>query len=213
MAMLCTLSDVKTLLGISLDDLSKDSILTLLIKQASADIEGYLGYTLSMSEYIDEVHCANYRQIIQLNHFPLRSVSSVTANGVEITDYKILPEYARWGNLYRGYGWGSGAYLRGFTNDVVAGMWNIEVTYTAGYYLPGDTGYTEGAENSLPYDISAVCMRLVEQAYLYKTSGAVGLKAHSEGHISDTYGDNASAIGLSEDAKKALARYVLVGLA
>ena len=95
MAMLCTLSDVKTLLGIPLDDLSKDSILTLLIKQASADIEGYLGYTLSMAEYVDEVHCANYRQIIQLNHFPLRSVSSVTANGVEITDYKILPEYAR----------------------------------------------------------------------------------------------------------------------
>ena len=95
MSMLCKLSDLKTLLGISSQDTSQDDKLTLMIKSASAKIEGYIGYSLARADYTDELHSVNDRQLIQLNHFPLQSVANVTANGVEITDYKILPEYAQ----------------------------------------------------------------------------------------------------------------------
>jgi hypothetical protein len=211
--MLCTLTDVKTMLNISADDSSQNDKLNLLIKQYSALIEGYIGYKLARAEYTEEVHCENNRQVFYLNHFPLQSVSSVTVGGESITDFKLLPQYARWGGLYRGLGWGDKAYVRGFTHDVVAGVWDILVSYTAGYYLPDDEGYTEGAEDSLPYDISVCCLNLVVEKYNLDAMGAVGLKGHTEGHITDTYSDEANNVGLSESAKKLLDKYVFYGVA
>ena len=154
--MLCTLTDVKTMLGIT--DTSQDDYLTLLIKQQSALIEGYIGYKLARANYTEEVHSVNDRQLVSLNHFPLQSVSQCTIDGKEISDYKIIPEYARWGRLYRGLGWIGPEYTRGFTHDIFAGEWCIKVSYTAGYYLPNDTGYVLGADNSLPYDITTCCI-------------------------------------------------------
>ena len=211
--MLCTLSDVKTMLNISLEDTTQDSKLNLLIKQYSALIEGYIGYKLARANYTEEVHCENNRQVVYLNHFPVQSVSSVTVGGEAITDFKLFPEYTRWGGLYRGLGWGQKAYTRGFTHDIVSGVWDIKVSYTAGYYLPNDTGYVLGNEDSLPYDISTCCVNLVVEKYNLDKMGAVGLKAHSEGHISDTFSDNANNVGLSASAKLMLDKYVYYGVA
>ena len=211
MSMLCTLQQVKTFLGIT--DTSHDDKLTLLIKSASAKIEGYIGYSLQRGVYTEEVHSVNNRQLIQLNHFPIQSVSGVTINGEAITDYKLFPEYTRWGRLYRGYGWVGGVYTRGFTHDVVSGVWEIEVSYTAGYYLPNDTGYVEGAEDSLPYDIVAVCMEMVALKFNYEQSGAIGIKSHSEGGISESYGDDSCGVGLSESARGILDSYKYYGVA
>lgn len=211
--MLCTLTDVKTMLNISVQDTSQDAKLNLLIKQYSALIEGYIGYKLARANYTEEVHCENNRQVIYLNHFPVQSVSSVTVGGGSITDFEILPQYARWGGLYRGLGWGQKAFVRGFTHDIVAGVWDILVSYTAGYYLPNDVGYTEGAENSLPYDITTCCLNLVVEKYNLDAMGAVGLKSQTEGHKTETYSDEANNVGLSESAKKLLDKYVFYGVA
>lgn len=213
MSMLCTLSQVKTLLGIPQNVTTQDDKLNLLIKSASAKIEGFIGYSLQRANYTEEVHSVNNRQLLQLNHFPLQSVSSVTANGEPITDYKLFPEYTRWGRLYRGYGWTGGMYTRGFTHDIVAGFWEIEVSYTAGYYLPNDTGYVEGAVDSLPYEIVALCAESVVIKYNLEQANAVGIKSHSEGGISESYGDDSCEVGLSASAKEALAKYVWYGVA
>ena len=213
MTMLCSLSDVKVLLGISASDTSHDDKLNLFIKMASGKIEGFLGYSLARASYTDELHAVNYRQLLPLNHFPIQSVSAVTANDEAITDYKVLPEYARWGNLYRGNGWGGSVYTRGFTHDTVSGVYDVKVSYIAGYYLPGDTGYVEGSPDSLPYDIVSVCIDLVIQKFKLDEAGAVGLKAHTEGHISDTYGDEANDVGLSISARTLLSKYIYYGVA
>jgi hypothetical protein len=210
--MLCKLSDVKILLGINSEETSLDDKLTLFIQQTSSYIEGYIGYSLARKEYVDELHSVNTRQLLQLNHFPIQQVFEVKANGVEITDYKVLPEYARWGSLYRGYGWNGNVFTRGFTHDVVSGAWEIVVNYTAGYYLPDDENYVEGAEDSLPYDIVAVCINCVVEKYNLDKMGAVGLKSHTEGHVSDTFSDSASNPGLSDSAKAALSRFVWYGV-
>lgn len=208
---LCNLEDVKTLLGIT--DNSADAKLTLMIKTVSSQIQSYLGYKLAMADYTEELHSVNNRQLIQLNALPLRSVASVTVNGAEIDDYKVIPEYARWGQLYRGNGWSGAVYTRGFTYDVVAGAWEIKASYRAGYYLPGDENYTEDGEDSLPYDIVSACMQMVALRYQYDVMGAVGLKSHTEGHITDSFGDSSSEIGLTESVKKLLAPYVVYGVA
>ncbi len=159
------------------------------------------------------MHSVNDRQLVSLNHFPLQSVSSVTIDGKEISDYKILPEYARWGRLYRGLGWVGPEFTRGFTHDIFAGEWCIKVSYTAGYYLPNDTGYVLGADNSLPYDITTCCINCVVEKYNLDKMGAIGLKGHTEGHISDTYSDSANNVGLSASAKLVLDKYVFYGVA
>lgn len=210
--MLCALSDVKTILNIPLDDTSKDAKLNLLIKQYSALIQAYIGYRLARAEYIDELQCENNRQVIYCNHFPIQSVESVEVESKIISDFKILPEYSVWGGLYRGDGWGAKCFTRGFTHDVVSGVWDIKVSYTAGYYLPGDENYTEGADDSLPYDIVAVCINCVVEKFSLDEIGAVGLKSHTEGHISDTFSDSASSLGLSDSAKTALSRFVFYGV-
>ena len=86
---LCNLEDVKTLLGIT--DNSADAKLTLMIKAVSSQIQSYLGYELAMADYTEELHSVNNRQLLQLNALPLRSVTSVTVNGAEIDDYKVIP--------------------------------------------------------------------------------------------------------------------------
>jgi hypothetical protein len=201
------------MLNIPLDDTTKDAKLNLMIKQFSSLIEGFIGYKLARAEYTEEVHSENNRQLLQLNHFPLQSVSSVTVGGEDLTDWKLFPEYTRWGRLYRGLGWGQKAFVRGFTHDVVAGVWDIKVSYTAGYYLPDDEGYVAGNDDSLPYDITTCCLNLVVEKYNLDAMGAVGLKGHTEGHITDTYSDEANNVGLSESAKKLLDKYVFYGVA
>ena len=210
---LCSLSDVKVMLNISASDTSLDDKLNLLIKQVSAQIESYLGYKLARKEYTEELHAVNCRQLLSLNHFPIQSVTSVTHNGEEVTDFLMIDEYTKWGRLYRKFGWGGQLITQGFEHDVVSGAYDYKVTYTAGYYLPGDTGYVEGADDSLPYDISVACANMVILKYNYDAQGATGLKAHSEGNISDTYGDGSSDIGLSESCKLALKKYCFYGVA
>jgi hypothetical protein len=211
--MLCTLADVKTMLNIPLEDASKDGKLNLLIKQYSALIQAYVGYRFARAEYVDELQCENNRQVIYCNHFPIQSVQSVEVGNKSISDFKLLPEYSVWGGLYRGLGWGDKCFTRGFTHDAVGGVWDVKVSYTAGYYLPDDENYTEGAEDSLPYDIVAVCINCVVEKYNLDATGAIGLKSHSEGHVSDTFSDSASNPGLSDSAKAALSRFVRYGVA
>ena len=210
---LCSLSDVKVMLNISASDTSLDDKLNLLIKQVSAQIESYLGYKLARKDYTEELHAVNCRQLLSLNHFPIQAVTSVTHNGEEVTDFLMIEEYTKWGRLYRKFGWGGQLITQGFEHDVVSGAYDYLVSYTAGYYLPGDTGYVEGADDSLPYDISVACANMVVLKYNYDAQGATGLKAHSEGNISDTYGDGSSDIGLSESCKLALKKYCFYGVA
>ena len=186
--MLCKLNDVKALLKIDELDTTHDAQLTLLIKSVSAKIENYIGYSLKRANYVEELQSVNNRQVVYFNHFPIQSVESVEVNGEPITDFKVIPKYAKWGGLYRGNGWSGDFYIRGFTADIVSGAWEIVATYDAGYYLPDNENYVEGAEDSLPYDITAICMELVVLQYTYDVSGATGIKSHSEGGISDTFG-------------------------
>lgn len=212
--MLCNLTDVKDYLGITTTE--KDSMLTLIIKQVSALIESYVGIKLARTQYTEELHSVNNNQLLKLNNTPIQSVTSVKVNGAEIDDWKLLPEYKKIGFLYRGDGWNGAYYTRGMTYDPVAGAKSIEVTYYAGYYLPNDSGYVEGAEDSLPYDIITACMTAVVEQYQLHSMGAEGLKSHSEGGISDTWNDgDANMIdgGLSKKVASMLSGYKQYGVA
>ena len=205
--MLCSLEDVKTLLGIS--GTEQDTKLNLLIKNVSAKITNYLGFSLARSTYTEELHSVNNNQLLKLSHFPIKSVSAVTINDDEIDDY-LINEYAPIGFLYRAIGWCGNYYTRGMTHDIVSGEYSIKVTYIAGYYLPGDENYVEGSPDSLPYDIVTACMNGVVE--VYNRQGMQGIKAHSEGGISDTFADTEES-GLSKSVTSLLVNFKELGVA
>ena len=196
--MLCTLASLKTYLGITTT--SQDDFLTMLIKQTSAMIENYLGYSLSRKEN-SEVHNVNNEQLLLLDCQPIQSVSLVKIGDQEIDDYKIIPKYSKTGMLYRGLGWCGQYYTRGMTYDVVSGVYEIEVDYISGYYLPGDTGYVEGEESSLPYEIQSACIMACAEEYNIKMNNAEGIKSYSEGGISTTFADSGTMADCGLSAK------------
>lgn len=213
--MLCTLGDVKALLNIT--DESKDLQLTLMIKQVSSQIEGFIGYKLERKEYQDEVHSVNFEQLLFLNNRPIQVVDSVKIAGAEITDFELLPQYTIFGALYRGNGWNGGVYTRGMDYDVVSGKNQIKATYTAGYYLPNDEEYSEGADDSLPFEIVNACLTAVSELFLIRSQNLDIVKSHSEGGISTTYGHNDTALmgsnGLSKKVCDMLEDFRAVGVA
>ena len=199
--MLCTLSQLKTYLEIPTEEEKFDENLTLIIKKTSAQIENYLGYPLSRQENTEEVHSVNNEQLILLDNQPIQSVSSVTVGGLNVDDYKIIPKYAKVGMLYRGPGWCGSYYTRGMTHDVVSGVYEIYVDYVSGYYLPNDEGYTEGASDSLPFDIVSACLEGCVEAWNIKQNRAEGIKQYSEGGISTTFSDSGSMADAGLSAK------------
>ena len=196
--MLCTLASLKTYLGITGD--TQNDFLTMLIKQNSAMIENYLGYPLQRKEN-SEVHNVNNDQLLILDCQPIQSVSEVKIGGQEIDDYRIIPKYSKTGMLYRGLGWCGEYYTRGMTYDIVSGVYEIEVEYISGYYLPGDEGYTEGAEDSLPYDIMSACILACAESYNIKLNNAEGIKSYSEGGQSTTFADGGTMADCGLSAK------------
>ena len=205
--MLCTLASLKTYLGITTTD--NDEILTMLIKQNSAMIENYLNYSLARKVNEAEVHSVNNEQLLLLDNQPIQSVSAVTIKGTAIDDYKLIPKYSQVGMLYRGLGWCGEYYTRGMTYDAVAGVYEIEVSYTSGYYLPNDTGYVEGASDSLPYDIMTACIMACAEEWNVKINNAEGIKSYSEGGQSTTFLDNGTLAdsGLSRKVCSMLESY------
>jgi hypothetical protein len=205
--MLCTLTDLKTYLGITTNE--SDSVLEMLIKQNSAMIENYLNYSLARKINEAEVHSVNNEQLLLLDNQPIQSVSAVTIGGTAIDDFKVIPKYSSVGMLYRGLGWCGEYYTRGMTYDPVAGVYEIEVSYISGYYLPNDEGYSEGASDSLPYDIMTACIIACAEEWNVKVNNAEGIKSYSEGGQSTTFLDNGTMAdsGLSRKVCSMLESY------
>lgn len=205
--MLCTLADLKTYLGITTNE--SDSVLEMLIKQNSAMIENYLNYSLARKVNEAEVHSVNNEQLLLLDNQPIQSVYAVTIGGTAIDDFKVIPKYSSVGMLYRGLGWCGEYYTRGMTYDAVSGVYEIEVSYISGYYLPNDAGYVEGASDSLPYDIMSACIIACAEEWNVKVNNAEGIKSYSEGGQSTTFLDNGTMAdsGLSRKVCSMLESY------
>ena len=187
---------------LDISDTTQDAKLTLFIEQASAKIAQYLGYPVKRATYTDEKYAINNQQILMLRSQPLQSVTSVSIAGVAVTDYELSPDDMAIGCIFRGTGWCGNYYVRGLAPDPVSGFRDIKITHVSGWYLPGDALYVKDDPSSLPIGISTAATEAVVERYRINMISAEGLKAHSEGGISDTFGDN---IGLSQRIRDDLA--------
>jgi hypothetical protein len=186
---LTTLANVKAGLNIPVANTAYDSLLTTLINQVSAAIVRALGYPVKRQTITGEKAAVNGTLLLQLRAQPIQSVSSVTLAGAALlpdsdSGFYLLPEYSAVGMLYRPMGWYGPFLTRGITYDPLAGTYCATVDYVAGWYLPADVGYQEGADASLPLDLSAAAD--YEVAFRFNTiqRGSQGLSSMTEGKLS-----------------------------
>lgn len=199
-AALTTLADVKLFLRIPSATTADDSFIENLINQASVMAGDYCQRNFARATYTNEIQAVNNRSFLILRNWPIITVSSILENGVAITDQSTNPDDYAKGMIYREKGWIGRHLVAGLTDDPVAGARIYSVTYTAGYYMPGDVAtyplvppavdhYVAGSATSLPLSLSMACTQFVAGQYAISTSGGMGLKAYSEGQVSWTWGD------------------------
>lgn len=186
MDILTDLDTVKTLLCISLNDSSSDALLNIYIKKTSEFISRYCGRKFGRATLTENIK-GNALQFLPLERYPIREIEELTENGNELVidqDYFMSNQDAEAGMLFKPNGWAPSVTTRGLVLDPGPGVRNIDVTYTGGYYLPDDSEYIEGDDDSLPSDISYVCAAMVVDAYNKKMNGGNGLKSLTEGGLS-----------------------------
>lgn len=215
---LCTLANVKTLLGIATEDTAKDALLEAIISKVSAAICAYTGRSFKRATYTAEPYAVNGQPYLYLNAWPIQTITSISLAGAVLTlnvDYYMSALDAQVGRLYRPQGWQGAMLSRGLIPDAYEGDRDILVTYTAGYYLPddvttppADTHYIAGAADSLPADLQAIAEAAVCIRYGALTKGADGLTSIKEGGAAYTFEEGGSL--LNANLKKALARYARI---
>lgn len=214
---LCTLANVKLLLGIT-SDTTKDALLEMLITKAGAAICAQTGRVLKRATYTAEPYAVNGQPYLYLKQWPIQALTSVTLGGALLTvnvDYYMSAADAAVGRIYKPDGWNGAMLSRGLIPDAYEGDRDILITYTAGYYLPDDVTtapetahYVAGAADSLPADIQAIAEAAVCIRYGAIQKGADGLASMKEGQVSYTFSEGGSL--LNADLKKALARYARI---
>jgi hypothetical protein len=204
---LTTLSSVKLSAGIDLTDVSSDALLTKLINNVTVAAESYLGRSLALQE-LEEYYNGLGRQRLLLRSFPVQSIVSIYIDGAllaEGVDYFCRGEDKKNGFVFRSTGWPGSIVERGLTLDPISGNSNIKVTYNAGFLMPGQTGYVEGAENSLPLDLSMAADDWVVSKFNAIRQGGLGLKRLSEGGLTYEWDNGSSSTNNSHGLSQSLA--------
>lgn len=143
--MLATLSKLKPMLHIPLDDTSEDNQLEFCLMTASEAIEEHCGRKFAKGSYT-EVRNGTASKYLALRNGPIHAITDLQGNSRPITDYTQLED----GMLFHSYGWPRGDY-------------NIAVTYTGGYDLPNDD--PGATKSNLPTTLEMACLMLAKMMY------------------------------------------------
>lgn len=143
-----------------------------------------------------EWHRGNGRQELLTRHWPIISVESVKINDQAVTDYRVIPQLAAEGRLFRRLGWPpEGSSISSIASQIDWSLldYNIEIAYTAGYF-------------DLPADLVGVVVDELRLAESRRESGiAFGVRSErTPGGYSATY---LTPADLASRTKSILARY------
>lgn len=205
---LTSLDNAKLLLGVT--GTAQDALVSLLINRASAAVRTFTRRKLTRATYTEKIPASGTQRLL-LNEWPIVSITSLKDNDYLLTlddDYRLDDQDKRGGWVFREQGWAGSYGGRGLTSDPVFSSRNIDVIYVAGYYLPADVGYVEGADASLPIDIQSVVEEEVVQRFTMAKAKGFNLSSYSEGGISMSWQNNGDGeSGLSKGHEDALRGY------
>lgn len=170
-ANLTTLDRVKMVLGIGSSDASKDDFLEYLIESQSAVIYNYIGRSLAY-EKVRERLPSHGTVRLMVSRVPVVNIEAVSYRGSTVSSTAYYVENDNAGFLFRPDGWTQtriyGHSLTPYYTGEDEKQW--EITYTAGYNMPGSTDGSTAAQ-SLPADLEKVCIDLVATEYSKSPAG------------------------------------------
>lgn len=191
---LTTTAKVKTYLGIT--DSASDSVIELLINQATMFIENYCGGRKFLSQaYVDIVDTKNTDKLF-FEQYPVTALTEVAYRSGTISAPVWVAYSVENYLLYAKAG-----YVK-FFNTLPVTSQGIRLSYTAGYLI--DFANETTASHTLPFELTMACTELV--AYKLNTRQSQGISSQSTEGQSVTFkgnGDN----DMPMSVKQVLAQY------
>lgn len=129
----------------------------IVIASVSRTVANALGQPLGVGYWsgTTEVQSTGGRYL-RLPRYPLYEVESVfQGEDTEIEDWDQYDDGDRWGIIRRHCGWPYGGTRLPLTGDVYRDTFALDVTYSAGWKLPGQTDVPEGVEE-LPFKMDVI---------------------------------------------------------
>ena len=185
--------------------------LETLIGQASAAIETYLGRKLARERVTELLVEEAGTRILLLERRPIVTVHGITLDG-QALDAELWNVDNPAGGMIRLVGYGSNDIWDDLVGDQGAGDYGyrggrpqelkIEVDYTGGYIVPGQT-FDGDDTPTLPLEIEVACQVAV-QGFLEAQVRPAGLTSEKLGDASWSYAQAAIGRGFVSDDVKAL---------
>lgn len=152
---------------IGLTDLTaaQNTVIDLIIDGASDWVEAYCQRSFARTDFTNEMYDGNDSPYLMLRNYPIDMDQTFTVDqrttALDSADWESIDSENYFKHPIEGYlnfplaghGVGGGGVFR-------VGTQNYRVTYTAGYYLPQDASYTQGAADSLPVDIEMAVWKM-----------------------------------------------------
>ena len=139
------------------------------------------------TDYVEKYKGTGTQNLI-LNHKPINSVSKITNQGIDVSDYEILKSQ---GILYRDYGWTMYGTTSPMMHDRINQSYKtIEVHYNAGF-------------ENVPSDLIMVILALIKNQFELDTQG--NLKSYKISDVQKTWRDEVQK--LSPEYQSIILRY------
>ena len=191
---LTTTAKVKTYLGIT--DSASDSVIELLINQATIFIENYCGGRKFLSQaYVDIVDTKNTDKIF-FEQYPVTALTEVAYRSGTISAPVWIAYSVENYLLYAKAG-----YVK-FFMTLPHSSQGVRLSYTAGYLIDFATE-TNPLTHTLPFDLTMACTELV--AYKFNEKQSQGISSQSTEGQSVTFKDNKD--GMPASVKEVLGNY------
>ena len=166
---LTTRQRLKDFLDISADDTTTNNVLDRIIDACSDWVESYCRRTFKRTTYTNEMYDGNDSQYLLLRNYPIDTTQSfvleMRTSSLDEDDWESIDSEEYFVHSEEGYiNFPRAEYGKGGRKFII-GTQNYRVDYTAGYYLPGDANYSQGASNSLPLDLEMAVWKLCAAAW------------------------------------------------
>lgn len=178
---LCTVADVKELLGIASSDSTKNNLIIRKINQSTEIIEGYCRRRFKETTYTNEIYDGTGTDQLGLLNYPISSVEAITVGMRDTTlnedDFNTVDSEL----FFIDY---TGGLLNG-VGSFYGGWGQYRVTYTAGYA-------------TIPDDLAEACATLAAYFVANDPSMSAFVTRKKEGSREISYSDTASRGNLYE---------------
>ncbi len=186
-----------------------EDLVRFLINAASDVVERACNRKLFYKEITAELHKGSGHLYLQLDRYPIVSVSEVLLDDSEITDYSIISEP---GLLWYEDSWTlSCGVFQDLTRDYdpASAEYNIEVSYLGGYVTQNQADADEELTRNLPYALEQACIEQV----LFMLNNSPGMKSESIGNYKYQISDAVEKGGIPPSVMALIAPYRQVSVA